>query len=172
MEIPRAQSEHLSPHWKESMNFTFEECVKAYPEILYSKTVVDLGCGRGHWEELFLNKLSKLEIIHALDYHGLLPENLKSNPKILFHRGILPESLNSLPEDINTDFLVMANLETEAFQTAKQVEMLNKVLGKGVMLMFGDNADMDRSTLFHLYFDKIHQLKWTSFLSLWKTNDK
>jgi len=172
MELPRAQSESLPPYWKENINSTFNECVKVYPEILESKTVVDLGCGKGYWEELLLKKLPKIETIHALDYHDVLNSDLKANQKIIFHKGLLPESLNLLPEDIDTDFLVMASLETEAFQTVKQVELLNKGLGKGVMLMFGDNADMDRSTLFYLYFDKIHQPKWTDFISLWKTSNK
>jgi ubiquinone/menaquinone biosynthesis C-methylase UbiE len=172
METPRAQSEKISPYWKESLNLTFKECVKVSPEILESKIVVDLGCGKGYWEELLLKKLPKLETVHAIDYHDMLDNKLKTNPKIYFYKGMLPESLKLLPEDIKTDFLVMANLESEVFQTDNQVELLNKVLGKGTMLMFGDNAEMDRSTLFHLYFDKTYQPKWTNFLSLWKTNNK
>ena len=172
MELPRAQKENLPYYWKENINSTFKECVDVYPEIIESKTVVDLGCGKGYWEELLLEKLSKLEAVHAFDYHDMLNGNLKANPKIIFHKGMLPESLNQLPEDVNTDFIVMANLETKAFQSVKQVEQLNRILGRGIMLMFGDNADMDKSTLFYLYFDKIYQPKWTDFVSLWKTNNK
>ena len=78
------------------------------------RTVADLGCGRGSWVEIFLDKnvFSSVVAITAVDYHDLLPLPIKNNRRVVFRQGLLPNVLDTIPRH---DLVVLANIETQSF---------------------------------------------------------
>lgn len=112
------------------------EGLKIVPENV--KTVTVLGAGRGIDVSANLKVFPKA-IVHAIDFHDLLPPSLKTNPRVVFHQGLFIKVLES-PAVPPADITFCKFMGSRHGFDPTTIALLQKATGDGFLIMCGDNG--------------------------------
>ena len=102
-------------------------------------TMIDLGCGRGHWISAFSKILPNLSTIFAVDYSTWqLSGEILDDPRVKTISGLMPESLSQIPP-LGPEGIILASfVKTRIFRAGEGLAELIRLTGEGLLIVVGD----------------------------------
>lgn len=108
--------------------------------------VAELGAGRGISTKALLDQFPKATI-HTIDYWDILPPEIKSDPRVVFHQGFLTDVLASLPE-LHPDLTILRFIGFRHGFNAENINCLRQFVGAGILVVQGDSDWLEYNSWF------------------------
>lgn len=132
------------------------EEINLNPELV--RVITHLGPGVGQ-ETQALSEVFPRAQIHAIDYYDHLRGSVKQNPRVTFHKGLFVRVLQSgeVPE---SDVVLMSDINVLHGFDSNNVGLLANLVGKGVLIAWGDNGNIESEIWFQRKFRLISRPRY------------